>query len=376
MLYLSLKHFWVFFTLLVFLWPQIAKAAEPPNLNSPTDNSVTSDKSPKLFWEYSGECAASGSCFRVEVDNSADFSDPEKSTYTDSLSYSPQGLTEGIWNWRVKAKDKNNKWSDWSKVFKFVIGTQPSSIPSPTSQATLSPQTTQSSPKPQSNFEIKDAPSEINSNQEFELSASLVMPKDPNQSFYLKAAFKKSGSSNYFGETFSNGEWVKNGTSYSKQFKIQTDSSGKWAGKIKIRVDADDSGFEESGDYLLKVGRYSDSGSGPTWSNELTLKINKIDKPSPSPSENSAITEAEEEEDTTEVLSATFPSPSRDYEIKIASVAGEATMSNNIIPEEEQIRVLEEKKVNWLLIFLGIGIATGGSVFAYLKVKKDRLPVG
>lgn len=368
--YLFRKHFWVIPFIFIFVWAQIVKASDPPNLTSPPDNYLTSDKSPKLTWEYLGGCADSGSCFRVEVDNGADFSDPEKSTYTDSFSYSPQGLTDGSWNWRVKAKDKSNKWSNWSRVFRFTIEAQASPTPTPTSQPTPSPQTTPSSSKPQSNFEIKDIPPEINSDQEFELSASVVLPKDPNQAFYLKAAFKKSGSSNYFGETFSNGEWVKNGASYSKQFKIQTDSSGKWEGKIKLRPDSEDSGFEESGDFLLKVGRYSDSGSGPSWSNELNIKINKIDKPSPSPSEEPDTVEAES--DTPKVLAATFPAASRDYEVKIASVAGEATMSNNILPEEEQARVLEERQVNWLLIILGVGIVAGGAVFTYFKIRKNK----
>src|SRR5258706_12065879 len=95
------KHFWVIFATLFFLWPKIVLASDPPNLVAQGDNSVISDKSPKLSWEYSGECPASGSCFRVEVDNNDNFSSPEKASYTNSTSYSPQ-LSEGVWSFRVK----------------------------------------------------------------------------------------------------------------------------------------------------------------------------------------------------------------------------------------------------------------------------------
>lgn len=371
MTYKLCKHFWVTLFLITLFRPQIAKATESPNLISPSDNSIISDKSPKLTWEYPGECPSSGSCFRIELDETSDFKDPEKSSYTNSNSYSPQKLTESSWYWRVKAKDKDNKWSDWSKVFKFSIGTESQTPPPTINQTPLPTSLNQESSKPQTSFEIKDHPSEINSNQEFELQTLLLLPKNPNQTFYLKAAFKNNGSSNYFGETFSGNEWVKNGTTYSKQFKIQTDASGKWEGKIKIKPDSEDSGFDGSGDYILKAARYSDSGSGPIWSNELNIKINYIDEPSPSPSDD--IETSDEWVNEEESLTTSTPSPTRNYEIKIASVAGEATMSNNIILKEEQTRVLEERKINWLLIVLGIGVAIGGIGFTFYKIKPSLL---
>lgn len=340
-------------------------ASDPPNLISPTDN-ASEDKTPKLTWEYKGECAESGSCFRVEIDNNSDFGSPEKETYAKTSSYSPRDLGQGEWYWRVRAKDRSDKWTDWSKVFKFNIGiTLSSPTTSPTPQSSKEPESSKSSYQ----FEVKDGPGEINSDQEFEATVVLKIDK-PNNKFYLKGAFRKGDSLNYFGETYSESGWVKNGSSYSGQLKIETDAEGKWEGKIKVRPDIEDSGFDGSDSYNLKIGRYTDTGNGPVWSNEISLKINEVAKPKPSPSEEPE--EIEEEDIDEEMEEVKIPAASRDYEVKIASVAGEATMSNNITLEE-RTRILEERRVNWLLIFLGIGIFIGGGVYVFLKIKKGKV---
>lgn len=355
--------------LFVFFTAENVIAANAPNLVSPPNNSNT-DKSPKLSWQYNGECPSSGSCFRIEIDNSSDFSSPDKSSYTNSLSYSPQGLAEAEYYWRVKARDQSNKWSEWSSIFKFNNGSSNTSSPPPSAEnKSPAASTNQSGQKAQSEFRISDLPQEINSDQEFEAAVRVVSPSNSDQNFYLKGAFKKSDSSNYFGETFS-GEWVKNGTTYSKQFKITTNAEGKWEGKIKIKPDQEDSGFDGTGEYIFKIARYSDSGSGPVWSNEISIKINEIS--SPEISESGEEEAPEEIEEDQEVVIKKAAAPSRAYEIKIASVAGEATMSNNI-SLEEQTRVLEEKRVNWLLVFLGIGIVIGGAGYTFFRIKKTAL---
>jgi len=43
--------------------------------------------------------------------------------------------------------------------------------------------------------------------------------------------------------------------------------------------DTDDSGFTGSSDYMFKVGRYSETGSGPTWSNPITVTITDTSAP-------------------------------------------------------------------------------------------------
>lgn len=366
MTYIGGKHFWVILFSFFFFWPKIVFATITPILISPSDNS--NEDKPKLVWEYSGECVSDGSCFRIEIDNSPDFTSPEKTTYTNSLSYSPQGLEQSSFYWRVKAKDKSNKWSDWSNIYKFNIGSQVTSSPALNlTQASSLP--APSSGKNENTFSIKDAPAEIDSDQEIEVNVLIKLSDKPNSAFYLKGAFKKSDSLNYFGETYSGSSWCKNNSTYSKQLAIAVNSDGKWEGKIKVRPDFEDSGFKGTGDYVFKVGRYTDMGNGPVWSNELSLKINEVEKPEPSPSEDPEAIDDEDEMDSSVSAKFVYVPPSRDYEIKIASVAGEATKSDNITLEE-QTRVLQERKVNWLLIFLGVGILAGGIGFGVYKVRR------
>lgn len=118
-----------------------ALAAEVPTLKSPASLSTTDDTSPTLSWSWTGNCPESGSCFRVQVDDQADFVSLRKDYYTSNTSYSPQ-LEEGTWYWQVKAKDSSG-WSGWSQVWNFTIAQTssptteptPSQTPAPTSQA-------------------------------------------------------------------------------------------------------------------------------------------------------------------------------------------------------------------------------------------------
>lgn len=346
-----------------FIWPKIALGTSVPILKSPSDNSFQ-DKNPKLVWEYSGECATSGNCFKIEIDNNPDFSSPEKETYSNNYSYSPRGLSEGIWYWRIRAKDKADKWSEWSLGFRFNVGNNPSpstSNPSSLPQTSLS----ESAKKNEQVFEIKDLKGEIDSDEEIEVN--VLIREKPKTAFRIKGAFRQGESINYFGETFFEGNWSKNNNSYSQQPIIQTDSEGKWEGKIKVRVDTEDSGFKGSGDYHFKVGRYSESGNGPVWSNELNVKINEVEKENAASEEVDVIVE-EDEQDEARLETKIRPLPSFDYELKIASVAGEETKSDNITLDEET-RVLEEKKVNWLLIILGVAIFVSGAGYALHQFK-------
>lgn len=356
MLRILFRHFLPATLLLFLLWPKIALASTAPTLKSPADN-ASEDKNPKLTWEYSGQCPSDGNCFRVEVDNNSDFSSTEKSSYTNSTSYSPRGLSEGVWFWRIRARDKDEKWGDWSAVFRFSIG----DAPTPSNSA--EPAKTEN--KISNKFEIKDLKSEINSNEEVEVSV-LIENDKPNSRFHIKGAFRKDDSINYFGETLFESEWSKNSSAYSKQPVIQTNNEGKWEGKIKVRADTEDSGFKGQGDYTFKVGKYTESGNGPVWSNELNIKINYTE-PSPSPSP-----EAEEEELIEEEIEETLrPLPSFNADFKIASVAGIAIKSDNIA-EEDQALVLQERKVNWLLLILGSGILVSGIGYGIYQLKQKR----
>lgn len=134
-----------------------------------------------------------------------------------------------------------------------------------------------SSPSPSSStssFTVSNVPSSIDSTQTFTTSVNLELSSYPSTKFYLKGAFAKSNSTNYFGFTKVSNSWIKNGSSYSSQYEITTDSSGKWSGNLEAQPDVMDSGYEGTNDYIFKVARYASNGNGPTWSNESNIKIN------------------------------------------------------------------------------------------------------
>lgn len=245
--------------LFALFWASPALAISAPVQVSPNDGNTVS--STTLTWQAPSYSLYSGSPYRVQVDDETTFTNPPKDYYTANLSYTPT-LSDGTWYWRVKAKDSGGTWSEWSSTWSFILS---SSSPSPT--PTPSPSST-------SSFAVSNVPSSIDSTQTFTTSVNLELSSYPNTKFYLKGAFVKSGSTNYFGFTKVVGNWVKNNSSYSSQYEITTDSGGKWSGNLEIQPDVMDSGYEGTNDYIFKVGRYTSSGNGPTWGNEVSIKIN------------------------------------------------------------------------------------------------------
>lgn len=160
-----------------------------------------------------------------------------------------------------------------------VASPAPSASSGPT--ASSSPDASLDSNDGKLHFTFSAAPSSVNSDQTF--SVSVVLSNDkPNQELYLKGAFFKDGSTNYFGKTQINGTLVKNSASYSDQQKITTDSGGNWSGSLTVMPDDSDSGFTGSGNYKFKIAKYTSSGSGPTWTDSVTITINYIATPAPS----------------------------------------------------------------------------------------------
>lgn len=343
-------------------------AAEAPTLTSPANGSTTS--STKLDWQTPSYTLYPSNPYRVQVDNNSDISSPEKDTNISNTFYTPV-LAEGTWYWHVKAKDQSGIWSDWSSTWNFTYSlATPSPTPTPVASAPT-PTPTPSATAAPTIFQIAPIVSRINSNQSF--SAGLQITNlTPNTKYYLKGAFYKSGSSNYFGKTKVGSDWIKNSSTYSSQFEFTSDSSGSLNQTIEFMPDSDDSGFSGSGNYLFKVGRYNSSGSGPTWSNDLDIIIDEVatstttttsnSTPSPTPTkaaspsvtfyfsdDNSESFDFEEEESTSEI----------DYKIpEIKGVATKApTPKNTHVPTKSS-----PKGFNWFLVF-GVAFVLGAGAF-------------
>jgi hypothetical protein len=303
-------------------------AISAPNLISPLNGSTTNNS--KLTWENPPYQLFLNNPFRIQVDDNSDFSSAEKDYTTKNTYYSPS-LIEGIWYWRVKTKDSTGLWSDWSNSWSFNLSSNQNSS-TPTANPTSPPQQNESSPTPSTSFIISNYPNNISSNQSFAVSIDLNLPSNPNSLFYLKGAFAKSGSSNYFGQTQVNGSWIKNGVSYISQHTITTDSSGHWSGNILVMPDADDSGFDGTGSFIFKIGRYSSSGSGPSWSNETTISITAVNIPSDKSNQStkSKATPAPTESARSNILGASSISPKSKVYLasKSSEASHEATLSS------------------------------------------------
>ncbi len=380
------KIFLFIFLATAFLTPTGVFAGDPPQPSNPSNNSQTA--SSKLEWSAPSYSLYVNDPYRIQVDNNSDFSSAEKDYTTQNTYYTP-ALSEGNWYWRVKAKDSTGTWSDWSSSWSFTLTASPASgastpqpSPSSTSNPTASPVPSSSSSSSSSGssssssssssiFTISGIPSEINSSESFTVSVNLSLPNNPSANFYLKGAFKKTDGSNYFGLTKVSGSLIKNGSSYSSQYKITTDSSGNWSGSLEVKPDSDDSGFTGTGDYIFKVGRYTNSGSGPTWSNENSIRIvgtSSSDSPDPTTAPTISPSTSTIKTKTTSVTSPTIK-----LEPKIGSVAGEATVAAQKSTPSATLEV-KDSKINFLP-WIGAGFIIFGAAslgFIYYRSHKNE----
>lgn len=347
-------------------------AITAPVLISPSDNATVT--SSKLEWQEPSYQLYSTNPYRVQVNNNPSFS-PSSSIYRDTYktttTYTPV-LTYGTWYWRVKAKNSDGIWSDWSSTWSFTLlinSSSPSPTPSPTSTPTPTPTTA-----PNSNiFVISNTPTQINSDQSFTTSVNLSLSDKPNTNFYIKGAFKHPDKpNNYFGLTKVGEEWIKNSSSSTNQFPIKTDQSGNWSGLLEVKIDPEDSGYLGSGNYIFKVARYDPL----IWSNEATIYINNVEIAQESSSNNQTSIEvtANPSPTTTPVLTKSSTTQLKSS-TKMASVAG---ISKNAIPSTSssspsaEIKVSPEKQNNPFISTGIIFIISGVGSLGYLILRKNE----
>ena len=361
-------------SLLIFVKPVLA--GNPPTQTSPTNNSTVSSST--LNWQTPAyPVCATYSAYRIQVDDDPSFpgSSIYRNVYTGNTYYSPQ-LSPGIWYWRVMARDEScNNWSDWSSVWSFTLSTE-SPSPTPNPPLSPSPSPAPSTTQQSTSFNILNVPSQINSDQQFNITVNLSLPSNPNTTFYLKGAFKKPDGSNYFGETFVSGSFVKNSSSFTNQHQITTDSSGNWSGILEVRSDDSDSGFTGTADYIFKVGRYTGSGSGPTWSNESTIKIISAEnQPEGTTTASSPATSPISSPSTkTEGTSFIRAKNSGKLTYRIASVAA-ATTAASPLKKETKVDIKSQKQTNPALWAGLILIIAGVSSIGYIYYKNGKIRI-
>lgn len=341
----------------------VVYAGEAPLLVSPENNSTTTTS--RIEWTQPTYPLYSSNPYKVQVDNNSDFSSPEKDEYKTNTSYTPV-LGEGNWYWRVRAKDSSGVWSNWSNSWSFNLVATPTPIPTsiqsgPTSSPTPTPAAT-STATSGSTFQVSQIPSKINSDQSFSVSIS-ISGLAASTKYYLKGAFFKSGSTNYFGKTKVGGEWIKNSSTYTSQYSYTTDSSGSFNQSLEIMPDDSDSGFSDSGNYLFKVGRYNSTGSGPTWSNEVEIAINKV-----STSTNAAAITSSSPEPISpanqKITTVATSNKENDIKYQIPEIKGVATDEARV-ESENNPNIKSANQINWFFIVGGILVLGTGGFFVF-----------
>lgn len=273
----------------------------------------------------------------------------------------------GLGSYKLRARrytSSGNTASDTQTPADITIN-YTASIPTPSPSPSVTPSSSpSSSSSSSSSFTISNVPSTIDSTETFNTSVNLSLSNNPNTNFYLKGAFKKKDGTNYFGQTKVNGSWIKNNKTYSDQYKITTDSSGNWSGNLEIQPDIMDSGYEGAGEYIFKVGKYSEDGS-LNWSNESNIKINAqeivLD------GEDSNILGINAEKQATKATQKTVEKLSLEKYVKVSSPSSRATPSAN--PKAE---VKGARQINFLSITGGILVIIGAVPIIYAIYNKFR----
>ncbi|MFC1646923.1 hypothetical protein ACFL1A_01435 [Patescibacteria group bacterium] len=96
--------------------------------------------------------------------------------------------------------------------------------------------------------------------------------------YYLRGVFFVIGTTNYCGYTWSGTDWYKGPITSGegwKNFLPITINESSWSGQLKAKVDTDDSGCKETGEYIFKVQRYTTSGSG-SFDNQPEKKVSVV----------------------------------------------------------------------------------------------------
>lgn len=268
--------------------------------------------------------------------------------------------TSGTYDLKVGRYTASGTSATWSNISQTNV-VVPTPSPSPSISSSSSPSSTTSST---SSFTISNIPSTIDSTETFNASVNLSLSDKANTTFYLKGAFKRKDNTNYFGQTKVSGSWIKNNKTYSDQYKIITSSSGNWSGNLEIMPDIMDSGYEGAGEYIFKVGRYSEDGS-LNWSNETTVKINAqeivLDDA------NSNVLGINEKKEATKTTKSKAEALSLEKYVKAATPQSRATPSAN--PKTE---VKGAKQTNFLSIIGGILVIIGAVPITYAIYYKFR----
>lgn len=109
----------------------------------------------------------------------------------------------------------------------------------------------------------------ITPDQEITAQVTLSLQGQANKTYYVEGAFKKDDGTNYFGLTWNNQIWTPyTASNQSTLLQIITDQNGSWTGELRIKLDEQSSFYTGPGNYLLRLKRFTSTGSSSSWSDE------------------------------------------------------------------------------------------------------------
>ncbi|MEW5761267.1 MAG: kelch repeat-containing protein, partial [Candidatus Thermoplasmatota archaeon] len=107
---------------------------DPPTLAGPTDDAWTNNNKPKFSWIFNDVDSGSSQVgFTVEIDNDSNFGSVNYTSNdisSSTTSWSPSiPIVDGIWYWRVRTKDNDGDWGEYSNNWSLKIDTtQPKNL--------------------------------------------------------------------------------------------------------------------------------------------------------------------------------------------------------------------------------------------------------
>lgn len=177
--------------------------------------------------------------------------------------------------------------------------------------------------------------------EELILSASISGFTD-GETIYLKGAFFKEGSTNYFGYTKKDDTWVKNSTTAVNQRQV---TIGQWDGLAIVRSDFNDSGYTGKGAYNLKLGYYYITSGGNVssvnWSSNILSIV--LDQPIPTPTE-SKIAESVVSTIPTITKTTNAPTAAKKTSLKITSSPSKSSVNVTQTPKSNNFAKISNEK--------------------------------
>lgn len=154
----------------------------------------------------------------------------------------------------------------------------------------------------------------IGIDEDIELDVNLTIQAGDGNEYFLRGVFYKPGDNNYCGFTWNGSTWFSGPYSTQEQwknFQKITITSNSWNGKVRLKIDPEDTGCKDSGEYKIKLQRFTLSGAGTfDDQNETSLSVTvPTATPTPSPTQQNTptpkVTRAPTQSPTTNLSQAT-----------------------------------------------------------------------